>query len=99
MMKYIYEFYLRCGISPAMITAVVYALIGTGVISGVIILQRVFMISQELKSISDNGAPEEQWNETVDAVIKKHQIKHADPLIAATYAALLLINYFLIIAR
>lgn len=98
-MKYIYEFYRSCGISPAMITAVVRALAGTGVIFGVIILQRVFMISQELKNISDNGAPEEQWNETVDAVIKKHQIKHADPLIAATYAALWLANYLIIIAR
>jgi hypothetical protein len=57
------------------------------------------MISQDLKRISDNGAPEEQWNETVDAVIKKHQIKHADPLIAATYAVLLLVNYLIINAR
>jgi hypothetical protein len=98
LMKYIYEFYLRCGISPAMITAIVHALIGTGVICGVIIFQRVFMISQELKRISDNGALEEQWCETVDEVIRKHQIKHADPLIAATYVALLLVNYLIFIA-
>lgn len=97
MMKYIYEFYLSCGISPAMITAVVHALIGTGVITGVIILQRVFMISQEIKGISDDRTSEEQWRETVEAVIKKHQIKHADLLIAATYAVLWLANYIFII--
>jgi hypothetical protein len=96
MMKYIYEFYLRCGISPAMITAVVHALIGTGVIFAVVILQRIFMISQELKSISYNGESEQQWHETVDEVIRKHQIKHADLLIAVTYVTLLMANYFII---
>lgn len=97
MMKYIYEFYLSSGISHAMITAIAHSLIGTGVILGAIMIHKVFMISREVKELPGNGFSDEQWNASVDAVIRHHQIKHVVPLIAATYVALLLVNYFIII--
>lgn len=96
-MKYIYEFYLSSGISPAMITAIAHALIGTGVILGAIMIHKVFMISRETKELPGNGLSDEQWNTSVDGVIRHHQLKHAVPLIAVTYVALLMVNYFIII--
>nr|WP_294487007.1 hypothetical protein [uncultured Anaerosporobacter sp.] len=96
-MKYIYEFYLSSGISPAMITAIAHALIGTGVILGAIMIHKVLMITREIKELSSNEISEEQWNTSVDGVIRLHQIKHAVPLIGVTYVALLLVNYFIII--
>jgi hypothetical protein len=96
-MKYIYEFYLSSGISPAMITAIAHALIGTGVIVVAIMIHKVVMILREIKEIPSNGISEEQWDKSVDGVIRHHQIKHAVPLIAVTYVALLMVNYFIII--
>lgn len=97
MMKYIYEFYLSSGISPAMITTITHALIGTGVILGAIMTHKVFMILREMKELPSMGLSEEQWNTSVDVVIRHHQIKHAVPLIAVTYVALLIVNYLIII--
>lgn len=97
MMKYIYEFYLSSGISPAMITAIAHALIGTGVILGAIMIHKVFMISREMKELPSMGLSEEQWNTSVDEVIRQHKMKHAVPLIAATYVALLMLDYIIII--
>lgn len=94
-MKYIYEFYLGCGISPAMVTAVVHALIGTIIIFGAIMIHRVVMISREMKEFPSSGLFEEHWNASVDGVIRNHQIKYPVALIAATYVALLLVNYFI----
>ncbi|SHN00600.1 hypothetical protein SAMN02746066_04340 [Anaerosporobacter mobilis DSM 15930] len=95
-MKYIYAIYLSSGISSAMITAITHALFGTGIIVGAIMIRRVFMISREIKELPSNGLSDEQWNASVDRVIRHHQIKHAVPLIAMTYVALLLVNYFII---
>jgi len=97
MMKYIYDLYRSNGISPAMITAIAHALIATIIIFGAIMIHKVFMISKEMKEHPSNGLSEEQWNASVDEVIWHHQIKHPVPLIAATYVALLLFNYFIII--
>lgn len=96
MMKYIYAIYISSGISPAMITAIAHALIGTIIIFGAIMIHRVVVISREMKELPCNGLSEEHWNESVDEVIRHHQVKHAVPLIAATYVALLLVNYFII---
>lgn len=96
MIKYFYNIYLSSGISPTMITAIVYALIGTGAIFGITMLHRIVMISREIKELPCNGLSEEHWNASVDEVIRHHQIKNAVPLIAATYIVLLLANYFII---
>lgn len=96
MMKYIYEFYLSSGISPAMITAIAHAFIITIIIFGVAMLYKAFVISREIKRLLNLRVTDEDWNTLVDGVIRHHQIKHAVPLIAATYVALLLVNYFII---
>lgn len=96
MLKYIYDSYLYIGINPTMITAIAHALIGTVIIFGGTMLHRVFTISREIKGILSNGVSEEYWNALVDIVIRKYQIKHSAPIIVVTYAALLLVNYFII---
>lgn len=97
MMKYICAIYLSSGISPAMITAIAHALIGTGVIFGAIMIHKVVMITREIKELPSNGLTEEHWNASIDEVIRHYKIKHAVPLIATTYVALLMVNYFIII--
>jgi len=60
-------------------------------------IHKVFMISREMKELPCKRLSEEQWNTSVDEVIRHHKIKHLVPLIATTYVALLMVNYFIII--
>lgn len=97
MMKYIYEFYLSRGISPEIITAIICALIGTIAVLGAFMLQRAFLISQEMKKLDSSEVSEEQWDETVYEVMRKHKIIYMEPLILVSYITLFLVNYLMII--
>lgn len=98
-MRYFYELCISIGFNQDIVTAIVKATVGTLVVLGLVTLQRFFWIMQELKTLKCDDVSEEKWNETIDIVIKKHEIKHIVLFVTVTYVILITVSYLITTLR
>ena len=99
MIRYICDLYISIGIKQDIVAAFVNATVSTLAVLGLITLQRFFLIMQELKTLKCDDVSEEKWNETIDIVIKKHEIKHIVLFVTVTYVILLTVSYLITTLR